>query len=83
MMCLYCGSDSTAGLPGLHVCRCGRSGHWAAEFRVELIDCEPQFQTPDWLRALRRWYYSIWPANGPILDAARRTENRTEITCTN
>lgn len=70
MMCLYCGAESGENFPCISVCICGRSGNWSRPLRPKLIDCGTQFNTPDWLRSLRRWWYERHPANGPIVSKA-------------
>lgn len=66
MTCLYCGAPSANSGP-VNVCICGRSGSWQVGYRPKLIECNPQFDTPDWLRAARRAWYTRHPQNERIV----------------
>jgi hypothetical protein len=69
MTCLYCGSRSSYDKP-VNVCICGRSGSWNEGYDVKLIDCDPQFDTPDALRTARRLWFQMYPVNKPIIEEA-------------
>lgn len=68
MSCLYCGS--TKRFEPVNVCICGRSGSWGPPYKPEIIECHAQFDTPDWLRTIRRAWYAANPVNGPIIAKA-------------
>lgn len=73
--CLYCGRADRGSGP-VKVCVCGRSGSWQAGYSPKLIECEPQFDTPEWLRFLRRLWYEAHPVNAPIIARAHADTSR-------
>jgi len=76
MSCLYCGSPQR--FETINVCVCGRSGTWDKKYHPKLIECEPCFDTPEWLRFIRRIWYSLFPVNGPIIEAAMQEAEQDE-----
>lgn len=69
MTCRYCGSSLY--FRPVNVCICGRSGSWGPPYTPKLIDCSrAALDAPEWLKTIRRAWYSAFPANVPIIEAA-------------